>query len=406
MSEVVEIVALGHAGDGLTADGTFVPLTVPGDRVRIARKEGRGRLLDIVTPGPSRAIPPCPHFGTCGGCTLQHLDHATYAAFKHEAVRTALAQRGFDDVAVEPVRTISPGTRRRAGLKARGTGRGCALGFYARDSRDLVPIAACPVLSPPLVAILAPLREAMADLLGRNELCELHLTATDGGVDLSLRLKRTRSAALLMDLAELAAKLRLARLTWNGEPLCTETAPFVRIGDFAVALPPECFLQPTREGEAVLQALVREGVGGASRIADLFAGCGTFALALAEGRMVHAVEGEAAMLAALMEAAAGGGARVSGETRDLFRRPLTAPELSRFDAVVIDPPRPGARSQSAELARSSVATIVYVSCSPASFARDARLLADGGYRLVRVVPVDQFLWSAHVELVGVLKRDS
>jgi 23S rRNA (uracil1939-C5)-methyltransferase len=230
----------------------------------------------------------------------------------------------------------------------------------------------------------------------------LHLTAIGHAADLSLRLKRPRDAGLLTELAALATSLKLARLTWNGEPVAVSEAPTLAVGRFNVSLPPEAFLQPTAEGEAILQQLVADGVGGAKRLADLFAGCGTFALALADGREVHAVESDSGMVEAL--AAAARAARVTAEVRELFRRPLLPPELARFDAVVIDPPRPGAAAQATALAASRVPRIVYVSCSPASFARDARVLADGGYRMKNVQPIDQFVWSAHTELVGFFER--
>jgi len=251
---------------------------------------------------------------------------------------------------------------------------------------------------------LPRLRAQLAALLHDGETVELHVTAIGDAIDLSLKLKRPRDADLLSALAEFASALKLARLTWNGELIALNEAPTLRVGRYTVTLPPEAFLQPTAEGEGILQSLVTEGVGAAKHVADLFAGCGTFALALAEAREVHAVESDAAMMAALAAAARAGRARVTTEERDLFRRPLLPGELARFDAVVLDPPRPGAQAQALVLAASRVPCIAYVSCNPASFARDARVLADGGYRLTRVQPVDQFVWSAHTELVAFFGR--
>ncbi|HEY4265192.1 MAG TPA: hypothetical protein VGM72_07735 [Micropepsaceae bacterium] len=404
MTETVEIVRLGHAGDGVITDNLFVPYTVPGDVVRIAREGARGRLLEIVTPGASRAQPACRHFGRCGGCALQMMAREPYLAWKRDLVVTALKQRGFTDVPVEDIRAVPPGTRRRAMFKARANEHAVSLGFYEPESRRLVDIAECPVLSSELASLIAPLKLRLAPLLRAGETAELHATAADNGIDLSLKVKRARDPDFLMMLSELAASLKLARLSWNGELVALAAAPVLRMGRFSVALPPESFLQPTKEGMRILQDLVCEGAKGARHVADLFSGCGTFALALADGRDVHAVDSAEAQIAALTAAAKAGKANLTAETRDLFRRPLLASELARFDCVVLDPPRPGAVAQAEILAQSAVSEVLYISCNPASFSRDARILADGGYRLMRVVPLDQFLWSPHVELFAAFAR--
>jgi 23S rRNA (uracil1939-C5)-methyltransferase len=261
------------------------------------------------------------------------------------------------------------------------------------------------VLVPVLARLIGPLKVQLAQILRPGETAELHATATETGIDLSLKMKRARSPDLLMALSELASALKLARLNWNGETVAIAATPAMSIGRFTVALPPESFLQPTTEGEAILQGLVREEAGSARRIADLFSGCGTFALDLAEGRAIHAVDSAEPQIEALMAGAKAGRANLTVETRDLFRRPLLASELARFDIVVLDPPRPGATAQVQALAQSKVPTVLYVSCNPASFARDARILVEGGYRLARVVPLDQFLWSPHVELFARFARD-
>ncbi len=404
MSGTVEILKLGHAGDGVTANGLFLPYTVPGDVVRLT-EDAKPRVAEIVTAGAWRKIPDCAHFGKCGGCALQHVDTQAYLTWKRDLIVTALAQRGFETIEFDPMRAVAPHTRRRAVLKARRNREGVALGFYEPESRNLVDISVCPILAPALAKVLPKLRTALASLLREGDTAELHTTATDAGLDISLKWKRGPSMNTLMALAEFAQRLDLARLSWNGDIITVAREPYLRIGKHTVYLPIEPFLQPTREGEAMLQALVGEGVGAAKRIADLFAGCGTFALSLAEGRSVAAVEDNALMLAALDAAARAQGSKAVIERRDLFRRPLMASELKRFDAVVIDPPRPGAKAQAEQLAASEVPRIIYVSCSPSSFARDARILADGGYHLRRVTPVDQFLWSPHVELVAVLERE-
>jgi len=402
--EIVEITRLGHAGDGVTGDGVFVSGTVPGDVVQVRRDGERARLIEVIKPGPTRVTPPCAHFGRCGGCALQHVVRDAYLAWKRDLVITALKQRGFEDVPVDEIRTVAPGTRRRANFKAQLGGGRVALGFYEAGSRALVDLDECPILVPELAGLMPRLRKPLAAILRPNETAELLATATDSGIDLTLSLKRKRDPDLLTALSSMASALKLARLSWNGEDVAIAETPALRVGRFTVALPPGAFLQPTKEGERMLQELVLAASAGTRQIADLFSGCGTLALALAENHAVHAVDNVGAQVDALMVAARQGRARVSSEIRDLFRRPLLEAELSRFDAVVLDPPRPGASAQAKALARSRVPKVLYVSCSAASFARDARSLAEGGYRLERVVPIDQFLWSPHVELFAQFSR--
>jgi 23S rRNA (uracil1939-C5)-methyltransferase len=402
--ETVEIVRLGHAGDGVTADGLFVPGTVPGDVARVGREGGRGRLVELVVPGPDRAVPPCPHFGRCGGCALQHVSRPAYLAWKRDLVVTALKQRRFADAPVEDIRAVAPGTRRRASFKAQAIGGAVSVGFYEAGSRVLVDLSECPIVVPELARLIPRLRGHLARILRANETAELLVTATDSGIDLTLSLKRKRDVDGLMALSGMASALGLARLTWNGEDVAIAEEPILRVGRFTVKLPPGAFLQPTKAGERTLQQLVVAASTGARQVADLFSGCGTLALALAESHTVHAVDSLASHVDALVAAARQGRARVTGEMRDLFRRPLLAAEFARFDAVVLDPPRPGAAAQAKALAQSRVPKVLYVSCSASSFARDARLLADGGYRLDRVIPIDQFLWSPHVELFAEFSR--
>jgi 23S rRNA (uracil1939-C5)-methyltransferase len=402
--EIVEIVKLGHAGDGVTPDGLFIAGTVPGDVVRVDREGGRGRLVDVIEKGPSRATPPCAHFGTCGGCALQHVTRDAYLAWKRDLVVTALKQRGFADVPVDAIHAVAPGTRRRANFKAQRRGDQVALGFYEAGSRNLVDLLECPILVPELARLMPLMRRHLAAVLRANETAELLATLTDIGIDLALTLKRKREADLLMGLSSLASASKLARLSWNGEDVAIAAEPSLRVGRFSVALPPGAFLQPTKEGERLLQSFVLDAAKGARSVADLFSGCGTLALALAEHHSVHAADSVGPQVDALLAAARQGRARVTGETRDLFRRPLLATELTRFDAVVLDPPRPGAMGQAKTLAQSKVAKVLYVSCNVASFARDARILADGGFRLERVHPIDQFLWSPHVELFAEFSR--
>ncbi|HEX5280300.1 MAG TPA: hypothetical protein VFW28_09485 [Micropepsaceae bacterium] len=404
MSEVVEIVRVAHAGDGVTADGRFVPLTVPGDVVRVGRNGKRAGIKEVLSPGPARIAAACRHFGRCGGCALQMMEHSAYLAWKRELVIAALRQRGFSDPLVDAIHAIAAQTRRRAMLKCRKAGDRLLLGFYEADSHRLVDIEECPVLVPEITALLPPLKQALLRILNSGDEAELHVTASDTGMDFSLKLARRRDPDLLMEFSRLATELNLARLCWNGEPVVVNTAPELRIGRISVPLPPEPFLQPSKQGEGLLQKLVSEAAHDAKRVADLFCGCGTFAFPLAEGAQVTAIDSGAAQIAAVNTAARASGARVQGMARDLFRRPLIPAELEGFDCVVLDPPRPGATAQMRNLAQSDVASVLYVSCNPASFARDARMLCDGGYRLMRVVPVDQFLWSPHVEVFAQFSR--
>jgi 23S rRNA (uracil1939-C5)-methyltransferase len=326
------------------------------------------------------------------------MEHNAYLAWKRKLVIAALHQRGFDEPPVEAIRSVPAQTRRRAMLKCRKAGHQLLLGFYEADSHRLVDIAECPVLAQEITALLAPLKQTLGRILNSGEQAELHATASDTGLDLSLKLARRRDPDLLMELSRLAAELDLARLSFNGEPIAVNTPPALRVGGIDIALPPEAFLQPSKQGEELLQHLVSEAAGGATRVADLFCGCGTFAFLLAGRAQVAAIDSATAQVTAVNAAARKFGVHVEGQTRDLFRRPLIPAELERFDCVVLDPPRPGTTAQARNLAQSGVPSVLYVSCNPASFARDARILCDGGYRLIRVVPVDQFLWSPHVEL--------
>ena len=416
----LEVTEVGARGDGIAVHAgkpVYLPFTAPGDRVRARlgppRDAGRaGTMLELLKAG-ARQAPVCPHFGACGGCALQHLAADTYRAFKVDRVRAALAHRGLDTGAVEALVTVPPGTRRRARLALRRQKGGePRVGFYGRDSHEIVDMRACAVLHPRLVAIVAPLRELAASVFPVRGSGAATLTLVDSGVDLLLDLPDAPGLSGLETLAGFANAQDVARLSWRvGEtsaptPAAERRPARVLLAGVAVDVPVDGFLQASVEAERALTELVLAGVGDAGRIADLHAGLGTFTFALAARARVLAVDGSRTAIAALAAAAARGGlaGRIAAETRDLDARPLLADELDRFDAVVFDPPRAGAAAQSAALAASRVRRVVAVSCNPATFARDARLLVDGGYRLARVVPVDQFLWSPHVELVAWLER--
>ena len=347
----------------------------------------------------------CRHFGICGGCAHQDMADEDYRHFKRRLVADALSRHGIE-APVEEVVEVPPATRRRATLKAMKGEGGVALGFHAAGTHDIADLHECLVLTPRLVTLVPRLREMLEALLRAGEFAELRLADTDGGVDLSLRWQKTNDAATVAELARWAVKLQLARVARHGETLIELARPSVRLGKAEVFLPSEAFLQSTREGEAALQAFVLAALSGAKRAADLFAGCGTFTLPLAEHARVHAVEIDAAMLNALAAAAraTSGLKPVTVEKRNLFRRPLNENDLSAFDAVCLDPPRAGALAQVQTLARSKVKRVAYVSCDAETFARDARVLIDGGFTLARVQPVDQFLWSSHIELAAEFSR--
>lgn len=400
---------IGQRGDGIAdtdAGPVYVPYALPGETV-IAEVDGeRGRLVAIETASPERVPAPCALFGTCGGCATQHWAQAPYAAWKAGSVTTALRQAGID-VPLQPLVAAQGEGRRRLTLHARrGEDGRVAMGFMAARSHAIVPIPACPLLVPALDRAL-PAAQAIADLLAQTgKPLDIQLTATAGGIDVDVRGLGPASPSLRAKLVTLANTLDLARLSLHGDVVVERRPPLVRMGRADVAIPPGSFLQATAAGEDALARLVAAAVGKARRVADLFCGSGPFALRLAEASTVHAVESDPAAVAALSRAVrfTQGLRPVTTEVRDLFRRPLVGPELAAYDAVVFDPPRAGAEAQAKALAASPVPRVVAVSCNAGTFARDAASLVAGGYRLAEVTPVDQFLHSAHVELVGIFDK--
>lgn len=410
MSEATEcvITRVGAQGDGLaTCAGApvFAPYTLPGERVAGRVEKDRFTVEAILEPSADRVASVCPHFGICGGCLLQHWAAPAYLAWKRDLVAAALAREGVE-TEVAPILDAHGAGRRRAIFHGRQYGSRTVVGFAERKSHAMVAIDQCPVLCPDLREALPAARAVAHALAPLRKPLDLHVTATGAGMDMDVRGSGPVPAGLLMDLAALADRFSLARLTRHGELLTQRAAPFVMMGRARVSLPPAAFLQATALGEETLARLALDVVGPAKRVADLFCGVGTFALRLAESARVAAYESNAPAVSALLKGgqSAPGLKGVEGEARDLFRRPLMAEELKRFDAVVIDPPRQGAEAQALELARSGVPRIAYVSCSAQTFARDARILIAGGYRLLRVTPVDQFRFSPHVELVGQFER--
>ncbi len=401
----VTIERLGHQGDGIAPGPVFAPRCLPGEVVEGALDGDRIAAPKIVVPSPDRIRPPCPHYKSCGGCALQHASDGFVADWKVDVVRTALAARGLD-ARTDGIETSPARSRRRAAFAGRRTKGGAIVGFHAPKSDTITRIPECRLLHPDLLATLPSLEALVVAGGSRTATLRLSVALSDGGPDVSVTGGKPLDAGLETGLAALAAEHGLARLTWSGETIALVEPPAQRFGQARVVPPPGAFLQATKEGEAALLAGVRETVGGARRIADLFAGTGTFTLPLAEAVEVHAVEGDGEMLAALDRGwrKAEGLKRVTTEARDLFRRPLLRDDLKPFDAVVIDPPRAGAEAQCAELARSDVPRIAAVSCNPVTFARDAATLTEAGFELERLRIVDQFRWSTHVELVAGFSR--
>jgi 23S rRNA (uracil1939-C5)-methyltransferase len=403
------IKALGAQGDGIadTANGpAYTPFTLPGETVTAEVQNTRGRLVNVDIASPDRAAPKCPHYTACGGCALQHVADDAYLVFKRQLVRDALAARDIN-TDVDDVVRLAPRTRRRATLAAARTPKGFVFGFHGRRTHEIVPITDCAVLTPGLMAALPRIGQLARIAAPPKGPLVVTATETATGIDVAIAgVGKWFSADDRARLVEATAKAGLARISIDGEVVLERTTPSLRWGGAFLTPPPGGFLQATEPSEAAMVRLVAEAVGDARRVADLFAGAGTFSLPLAQRASVHAVESDASSLAALSQAArrATNIKPVVTERRDLFRQPLTKEELKRFDAVVMDPPRAGAEAQAANLAASRMERLAMVSCNAVTFARDLRLLVDGGWRIDRVTPIDQFLWSPHIEIVAALSR--
>ncbi|MGY5806656.1 class I SAM-dependent RNA methyltransferase [Rhizobium sp. LEGMi198b] len=414
-TETVTIQKLGAQGDGIAqgADGPiYVPFTLPGETVAIARVKSHGTLMSIAAASPDRQEPHCRHFGpdgvngTCGGCALQHYADAPYRAFKRQLVIDALRSKGLTPE-VDELIAAHPGERRRVVFAARKTEKDMLIGFNQAESHHIVAVQECPIASAGIMSRLPAIRAVGAALAVSAEAFRISVLETLSGLDIAVDEVKKLSDKQRRSAIETVLALRgIARVSLNGEILVEPMKPMVEFGDVRVSPPPGAFTQATKPAEEAMAELVASHVGKAKRIADLFAGSGTFSLRLARIGRVHAVEGEDKPLAALDYAARNtqGLKPVTIERRDLFRRPLMAQELKAYDAVVFDPPRAGAEFQSKELARSAVKKIVAVSCNPLTLARDLALLVESGYRITRVTPIDQFLWSSHVEVVAALEK--
>ncbi len=397
---MAKVTALTQLGTGQLADGSLVDRVLPGEEIEL-----NGSEMRVLEPSPDRVKAPCRHFKTCGGCQMQHASDAFVARWKVGIVEKAMQARGLPF----PFRTlhVSPAqSRRRAGFKARRTKQGAMIGFHARGTHTLVDTPDCQLVRPTLLAA----RDGLTALtrLAASRKSEIILVVTDtlAGLDVVVETERGLDPGLRVEATEAAREHGFARLSWNDEILATFRPPELAFGKARVVPPPGAFLQATQEGEAALVAAVMEGLGPARRVVDLFAGCGTFALPVASGANVHAVEGSEPLLQALDRGwrMADGLHQVSTEMRDLFRRPLEPDELAGFDAAIIDPPRAGAAAQTEALARSALGRVVMVSCNPVTFARDAERLVEAGFEIAWLDVIDQFRWSSHVEVAALLTR--
>ncbi len=403
------ILRLGAQGDGVAEhEGrqVFVPLALPGETVEAEVQGDRARVIRILTPDPQRLPAQCSQYGECGGCTLQHMPVDRYLAFKRELVVTALSYQGLD-VPVEDVVTVRPANRRRAVFAAHRRGREIVIGFHGKRSHHIVGVSDCAVVTPGVLALIPKLEPLVRLAATQKDALTITATETLTGFDVALTgVEKGLNADSRARLVQVAGQIGLARLSLNGSVEMERVAPLLRMGNADLSPPPGGFLQACRESEAAMLGLVQGAIGNARKVVDLFAGAGTFSLPLAATATVHAVESEEAALASLQLAArkTSGLKPITTAKRDLFRQPLTRAELQRFDAAVIDPPRAGAEAQTRELAASTLKRIAMVSCNATTFARDLKVMTQAGWRVTNVTPVDQFLWSAHIEIVAALER--
>ncbi len=409
MAEATEdaaIVALDARGDGLTERGVAVPGALPGESVQIRTRDKRIELLEILSASRDRAKPFCPWFGACGGCATQHLSESLYRGWKRGLVVDALA-RAHLEAEVGPLIDAHGAGRRRATFHARFPhGAPAEVGFMRARSHAIVAIEACPLFAPEMAGAIAAARALAADLRGLGKPLDVGVTATLEGLDVDLRGAGPLGLSETLKIVRTAETLDLARVSNDGAVVVARRPPRVAFGDTLITLPPGGFLQATEDGEARLAEIAEQGLKGAKRVADLFCGAGAFALRLARRHEVFAADSDVAAVRALAEAAArtAGLRPVRTETRDLFRRPLDPVELSGLDGAVFDPPRAGAEAQAWQLAASALPLVIAISCNVTTFARDARILIDGGFRIETVAPIDQFRYSAHVEIAAVFRR--
>ncbi|MBL4739734.1 MAG: class I SAM-dependent RNA methyltransferase [Sneathiella sp.] len=410
---------IGSNGDGVAIKDDrpyYVPFTAPGDIITATVKEERGRgfiaeLEELQTPSPLRRKAACKHFMTCGGCSLQHLDDATLANWKKDRITEPLVRANVDFDTIEDTLTSPQGSRRRVEFVAAKRKKGVMIGYHLKKSHQIFDVGECPILSPDLLALVKPLRLMLPIIMARNSEARLILTSTVNGPDLLISANIELDLEVREVLADFCQKHSLSRITLRNEKerfeekVVTRKPTAIKIENFDAEVPPGGFLQATEEGQETLISLMKQYLSKNKNVVDLFSGCGSFTLpAGATSKKVEAFEGNEDMVAALQKSANKHMLPIVAQYRDLFRRPLIFDELNKFDTAIIDPPRAGATAQVAELAMSKISTIIFISCNPNSFARDAKLLLDGGYQLKKVIPIDQFLWSPHVELFSIFEK--
>lgn len=411
MADLLHISRLGAQGDGIaeTPDGpVYVGYTLPGEEVRAVVAEGRGRLVEVVRASGVRISPPCPLFSRCGGCAVQHMARAAYLDWKHDIVLQALRARALAGE-VDPVREIGERTRRRAVFAARRTRKTVQFGFHAPRAHGVIDLADCDcrLLHPAIMQAVPGLKQLVAPLLSRRGEIRISVTLAENGLDVVLGdVARELSAEQRRALAADATALGILRFSIAGEVIASQAEPLVNFAAVGVPLPVGTFLQASAEADRIMADLVLDALAQSRHVLDLFCGLGTLSLAIARRARVTAIDSDRDAIAALARAVrlAQGLKPLQVRVRDLFCEALADKELAGFDAVVFDPPRAGARRQAEALAASDVPLVIALSCNPATLARDLRILVDGGYRLQRVMPIDQFLYSAHVEAVAVLRR--
>lgn len=418
MSHKVTIDEIGGRGDGLAelnGNVIYIPYTAPGDVIDAKINGSKGRLRHIHHKSNHRIEALCPHYTKCGGCSLQHIELDYYSEWKGGLIRTALENQGLKDIDIAPM-IISPlGSRRRTTFQAIGRGDGqIVFGYAEKGSHNLIDIFDCPILMQEIKALITPTKKLISGLLKKKEKMSVSITMGDNGIDLILKGKGDIDLNLRMDLAEFAEKNDLARISWfdsspknnRYELLAERRKPFVTFEGNKVFFPEGSFLQATKQGQDALIRAMLDGITGAHKVVDLFSGCGTFSIAAAKFANVHAVENNKEMLTALKVSSnqMSDIKQVSTELRDLFLRPLLPHELNNYDVAIIDPPRAGAKHQMAEILQSDLKKLVMISCNPITFSRDVESLTQAGFKMGTVTPVDQFLFSPHLEIISVFEK--
>ncbi len=418
MNHKVTIEELGGRGDGIVRENgkvIYVPYSAPGDVADIKLQGQKGRLRHLHQKSPHRIDPMCPHFTKCGGCSLQHVEAEFYKNWKQNLIKTALSNQGVADAIINPPEVSPIGSRRRTTLQAIGRGGGnIVLGYAEKGTHNLIDVASCPILVPEIMNFIGPLRDFLKNTLEAKQKMSVQITSGDNGLDVTFNGKGEAGLNMLMDLAKFAEDNDLARISWYDrslknpyfETLAERRKPFVTFEGNKVYFPAGAFLQATEAGQNALTRIMLEGIEGASRVVDLFSGCGTFSIAAARHAKVHAVENNEDMLTSLKTSAnqMQGIKQVTTELRDLFLRPLLPHELNEYDVVIIDPPRAGAKHQMQEILDSDIQRLVMISCNPITFARDVQDLEGAGFTMGSVTPVDQFIFSPHLEIISVFHR--